>query len=83
MGDHDTKYKVEAEETCVNIYLAQISAEESKGEIINVEGGVYAEAIREFEWPEHVDAPKFHTMVSPYIMFVYHASLTALPPSPP
>ena len=61
--------------------MAQISAEveESKREIIessNVEGGVYAEAIREFEWPEHVDAPKYHTMVSPYIMFLYHASLT-------
>ena len=37
-----------------------------KGEIIesgDVEEGVYAQAIRQFDWPEHVDGPKFHTTI--------------------
>ena len=51
-------------------YFAPISAEvpvDSKGKLIerkDVEESVYAQGIREFNWPEHMDGPKFHTMVS-------------------
>ena len=38
-----------------------------KGKLIerkDVEESVYAQGIKEFNWPEHMDGPKFHTMVS-------------------
>ena len=75
-GDENLGHKrlVETEKTFVKSYLAATTAEapeDSKGEIIDagdVEGGVYAQGIREFHWPDQFDGPKFHTMVRFFLL---------------
>ena len=70
-GDENRGHKrlAETEETCAKGDLVATTGEapeDSKGAIIDagdVQGGVYAQGIREFHWPDQLDGPKFHTMV--------------------